>query len=84
MSVTLVNIFGITSTRLLECLDVLNISEVVEAQECMCNLKIVLHYFLKTLGFQKSTGVPGGPKHFSEVLEATEPLASLLIFLYDF
>ena len=66
MSVKLVNIFGITSTRLLECLDVLNISEVVEAQECMCNLKIVLHYFQKTLGFQKSTGVPGGPKQLSE------------------
>ena len=34
--------------------------------------------------FQKTTGVPGGPKHLSEVVEVPECLSSLKIFLYDF
>ena len=34
--------------------------------------------------FYKTPGVPGGFKHFSEVVEASEFLASLKIFLYDF
>ena len=36
----------------------IHFSEVVEAQECLCNLKIVLYDFQKTLG------VPEVPKHF--------------------
>ena len=34
--------------------------------------------------FYKTPGVPGGPKHYSEVLEATECLSCLKIFWYDF
>ena len=34
--------------------------------------------------FQKTLGVLGGPKHFSEVVEAPECLSSLKIFFYDF
>ena len=34
--------------------------------------------------FEQTPVVPGGPKHFSEVVEASENLASLQIFLYDF
>ena len=34
--------------------------------------------------FYKIPGVPGGHKHFSEVVEASECLTSLWIFLYDF
>ena len=41
-------------------------------------LKIFLYDFSKT------PGVPGDPKHFSEVLEPPECLSSLKIFLYDF
>ena len=31
----------------------------------------------------QTPGVPGGPKHFSEVEEASECLSSLEIFLFD-
>ena len=34
--------------------------------------------------FYKTPGVPGGPKHFSEVVEAPQWLPSLQMFLYDF
>ena len=34
--------------------------------------------------FYKTPEVPGGPKHFSEVIEAPKCLSSLLILLYDF
>ena len=32
----------------------------------------------------KESGVPGGPKHYSEVVEAAECLSSLKLFFYDF
>ena len=34
--------------------------------------------------FYKTTGLPGGPGYFSEVVEASECLSSLWIFLYPF
>ena len=34
--------------------------------------------------FYKTPGVPGGPKHFSEVVESSECLTSLQIILCDF
>ena len=34
--------------------------------------------------FYKTSGVPGGSKHFSEDVEATECLSCLYIFLYEF
>ena len=43
----------------------------------MSSLEIFLFDLYKTLW------VPGGPKHFSEVVEAPGYLSSLEIFLYD-
>ena len=34
--------------------------------------------------FQQTPGMPWGLKHYSEVVEASECLASLQIFLYEF
>ena len=45
--------------------------EIKKAPECMSSLWIILYDFYKT------SRVTGGPKHFSEVVEALECLSSL-------
>ena len=49
----------------------IHIFEVAEATKCLSSLYIFLYDFFKT------SGGPGGSKHFSEDEEATESLSSL-------